>query len=66
MTTIMPESELLRRAVRWLSEQLEDEPKDIHTLVQEASMRFNLGPKDEELLVEFFRKNIKKQDDSPA
>lgn len=66
MTTIMPDSELMRRAVSWISGQLEESGKSVDSLVEEASMRFNLGPKDEMFLLDFFKNTSKKQDKDPA
>lgn len=56
MTTIMPQSELTRKAVTWISEMLRDHPeKKLPRLVEEAAQRFNLSPKDSEFLLRFFK-----------
>ena len=56
MATIQPKGEKLRQAVRWISEQLEDRPdQSIPRLIQAASERFNLTPKDESYLDSFYR-----------
>jgi len=34
---------------------MEDEKKPIRNLIQEASLKFNLSPKEEEELVNFYR-----------
>lgn len=47
---IVPEGENLRRAVRWLSEQEGYTPEAI----QEASVRFDLSPQDEQFLLDHF------------
>ena len=48
MTTVMPEGEKLRQAVKWISaERMQDENKALLILIQEASTRFNLSPKEE-------------------
>ena len=58
MATIMPQSELCRKAVTWIDEQLRDKPgANPAKLVEEAAMRFNLGPKDCEFLTRFFKEN---------
>ena len=55
MTTIQPKGDKMRQAVKWVSEgRLEDEEKSISLLIQEASSRFNLSPKDEEFLRSFY------------
>jgi len=57
MPTIMPEGERVRQAVKFISsERMEDEKKPIRNLIQEASLKFNLSPKEEEELVNFYRK----------
>jgi hypothetical protein len=54
MPTIMPQSELTRKAVTWISEQRQETGKSVVRLIDEASMRFNLGPMDAEFLKKFF------------
>lgn len=55
MTTIMPQSELTRKAVAWISDMREASPeKSLLMLIEEAAMRFNLGPKDVDWLQRFF------------
>ena len=56
MATIQPKGEKIRQAVKWISsERLEDEKKEIVLLIQEAALKFNLSPKDEEFLMSFYR-----------
>ena len=56
MSTIMPKGERVRQAVKFISaERTEDEKKPIRKLIREASLRFNLSPKEEEDLVNFYR-----------
>jgi hypothetical protein len=56
MTTIMPQGEDLRKAVKWISEERQDSPqKKLAKLVEEASVRFDLSPADGEFLFKFFR-----------
>lgn len=55
MSTIMPQNELQRRAVQWILETRAEKPqKDLHSLIDEAGMRFNLSPQDAEMLLDFF------------
>ena len=53
--SILPEGELLRRAVRWISEELQ-EKKDANLakLIDEACVKFDLSPTDSEFLIRFF------------
>lgn len=56
MATIQPKGEHMRQAIRWISaERLEDESKPIQKLIQEAALRFNLSPMDEDYLISFYR-----------
>jgi len=58
MATIMPKGDKIRLAVKWISaEKTEDEAKPIAALIQEASMRFNLSPKEEMDLRNFYKEN---------
>ena len=50
MSTIMPQSELARKALAWISAERADSGKPLPKLIEEACMRFNLGPKDAEFL----------------
>jgi hypothetical protein len=57
MTTIMPEGEDLRKAVKWISEERQSSPqKKMAKLVEEASVKFDLSPADAEYLFRFFKK----------
>ncbi|MGA3117634.1 MAG: hypothetical protein ABSF90_24765 [Syntrophobacteraceae bacterium] len=57
MTTVMPEGEALRKAVKWISAEINDNPgKSVQKLLQEAVTRFDLSPKDTEFLMSFYKK----------
>jgi hypothetical protein len=57
MATIMPEGEAIRKAVKWISDKLLDDPnKPVQKLINEAVMRFDLSPKDATFLTDFYRK----------
>jgi hypothetical protein len=57
MTTVMPEGEAIRIAVKWISDNLRDDPsKSIQKLINEAVMRFDLSPKDAEDLKGYLSK----------
>lgn len=56
MTTIMPQSELTRKAIAWICEmQEEEDAKSLSALMEDAAARFNLSPKDVEFLQRFFK-----------
>ncbi len=57
MATIQPKGEQLRQAIKWISaERQENENRSIPRLIEEAALRFNLSPKDEEFLRSFYEK----------
>ena len=58
MDTILPQSEALRKSIKWISEQLnEDENQSIYKLIQDAIFQFNLSPKDSDFLMQFYKKD---------
>jgi len=57
MTTVQPEGEELRKAVKWISDERQYGPdKTLIKLIEEAGLKFNLSPVDQEYLSNFFRK----------
>jgi len=56
MSTIQPEGELLRKAVKWISDEHDyDASKKIKQLIDSAAIKFNLSPKETEYLMRFFK-----------
>lgn len=61
MSTLMPKGEKIRRAVKWISELLKEDPeKRPDQLIPLASQRFNLSPKEEDFLVSFYTEDESK------
>ncbi len=57
MTTIMPEGENIRKAVKWISELRKDDPSlTLGKLAEEACAKFDLSPKEANYLLGFFTK----------
>ena len=56
MTTVIPQSELTKRAIDWICEQQAalDNPAARRTAIEKAAVRFNLGPLDVEFLERLF------------
>jgi len=54
MTTVMPHSELVRRAAAWVAERKAENCGSLSSLLDEAGMRFNLGPTDQDFLRKMF------------
>lgn len=53
--SILPEGEQLRKAIKWVSDRRIDEPEaGLSGLVQEACLKFDLSPKDTDVLLDFF------------
>jgi hypothetical protein len=57
MSNIQPEGEDLRKAVKWISDERQyGADKTLIKLIEEAGLKFNLSPVDQEYLSNFFRK----------
>lgn len=57
MTTIMPQGELMRRAVKWIDERLAETDQPLAGLIDAAALQFNLSPKDADFLSKFFKES---------
>ena len=56
MATVMPHEELVRRALQYISERRQACPElSFDALLDDASLRFNLSPRDQEALERLFR-----------
>jgi hypothetical protein len=56
MSTLLPRGEKLRRALRWISQQRQEPPeRPLGPLLNEATLRFDLTPKESEFLISFYR-----------
>jgi hypothetical protein len=54
----LPEGEHLRRAVKWISASLQEEPgKPLFRLIEQATFKFDLSPKDGDYLLNFFKEH---------
>ena len=54
MHDLLPDGEDLRRAVKWISGNLQDDPdQPVQKLVHEAIFKFDLSPKDADFLIGF-------------
>ncbi len=60
MSNLLPDGEELKRAIKWISSHLQDNPdQQVNPLVQEATFKFDLSPRDAEFLINFYhRKKI--------
>jgi len=57
MPTVMPTGEDIRRAFKWISENLETDPTQARLkLIEKAVFKFDLSPLDTEFLINFFSK----------
>ena len=55
MPTVMPEGGAIRKAVQWVSKMRGEGAKtSLAILIEQASVRFNLSPKDCEFMNRFF------------
>lgn len=57
MTTIMPEGEQLRRAIKWIAEMRAEKSSNLtnQALIQQASLKFNLSPLEADYLIRFMQ-----------
>lgn len=55
MSTIMPQGELLRRAIKWIDDKRAETGDSMAALIEKAAMNFNLSPKDAAFLTGFFK-----------
>lgn len=60
MTTIMPDDELMRKAVRYIDEVLKESDAPLPKVLEQAALRFNLGPAACEYLRSLFADREKK------
>jgi hypothetical protein len=57
MSELTPQGENVRKAVKWISDKRQYEPETcgpLGTLVEQASRKFDLSPKDQDFIVRFF------------
>lgn len=58
MTHTQPEGENLRKAVKFISDEREENPaQNMVSLVDSASLRFDLTPEESEFLLRFVRES---------
>jgi hypothetical protein len=51
MPTVQPEGDLIRKAVKWISDELQEHPEENRRkLMDQAAIKFNLSPRDVEYL----------------
>jgi len=56
MTTIQPEGEIIRKAVKWISDLRQPQPPRNHQqMIEAAALRFNLSPMEVEYLNNFLK-----------
>lgn len=61
MHDLLPDGEDLRRAVKWVSGNLQENPdQPVQPLVQEAIFKYDLSPRDADFLIMFFRERKEK------
>ena len=56
MSTVQPEGEDLRKAVKWISEERKYDPQtQLSKLIEEACLKFDLSPMDAEYLLKLLK-----------
>jgi hypothetical protein len=57
MHDLLPDGEDIRRAVKWVSDNLKEDPEQpVQPLVQKAIFKFDLSPRDSDFLINFYSK----------
>ncbi len=60
----MPTGESVRKAIKWVSQEIEANPEaSLSSLVNEASLRFDLTPPEQNFLLNFFLESRQKETD---
>jgi hypothetical protein len=55
MHDLLPDGEDIRRAVKWVSGNLQEDPgQPVQPLVQKAIFKFDLSPRDADFLIGFY------------
>lgn len=55
MHDLLPDGEDIRRAVKWISHNLQENPdQPVKPLVQKAIFKFDLSPRDADFLINFY------------
>lgn len=55
MHDLLPDGEDLRRAVKWISEHLQENPgQAVMPLINEAVFKYDLSPRDADFLIDFY------------
>lgn len=57
MTTIMPEGEEIRNAIKWICDKRDSENDPINELIDQAAVQFDLSPLETDFLYRFFSKH---------
>ena len=58
--SIQPQGEEIRKAVKWVAEQIEYEPrKPLAKILEQAGLRFDLSPLEMEFLQRFYSQGTK-------
>ncbi len=60
MPTIIPESERIRKAIKWISAERQNSNEPFSVLIEKAALHFNLSPKEEEYLRIFYEQEGEK------
>jgi hypothetical protein len=58
--SMQPQGDDLRKAVKWIADMLQDNnKKPVMKLIEEAALKFDLAPKDQEFLIRTYIKKEK-------
>lgn len=64
MSTIMPEGDAVKNAIKWISEHVKEDPQaNLNKLVNEAIFKFDLSPKQGQFMINFYNEQKTQKDD---
>jgi len=67
MKDLLPDGEDLRRAIKWIAGNLQDNPyHPVMPLINEAVFKYDLSPRDADFLISFYsrsKNNLQTKDD---
>jgi hypothetical protein len=59
MSTVQPQGEAIRKAIKWISEERQSGSRTNNSrLVEQASVEFNLSPQEVEFLSKFVKEEL--------
>jgi len=56
--SVLPSNESMRKVIKWISEEKQNKPEvNLLKVIENATFRFDLSPRDAEFVRKFFKEN---------